>query len=237
MPSTPRGQRTETAFISAARAVFAEKGYFNAKIGDIAAAAGRSTGSFYNYYTSKEDLLSKLSEHFIDEVLGQSALRHDPADPMQNIQEAVRAYWNAYRDYLPEMIGIFHLSMTDETFAKRWKEVRADGVRAVLQGLRSARRNGEARDLDLEATASALVSMLHGYCWTWLASGGDDLSKRPDDETSIETLAQIWYRTVYGTDPPDTPGKDTATPSTRKSTTASRGNNGRTASGARGVSV
>jgi len=25
--------------------------------------------------------------------------------------------------------------------------------------------------------------------------------ERPDDQTSIETLAQIWYRTVYGPNP------------------------------------
>lgn len=200
MPSTPRGQRTETAFVEAARKVFAEKGYFNTKIADIAAAAGRSTGSFYNYYTSKEELLTQLSEQFIAEVLGHVTLHHRPSDPMKNIQEAVRAYWQAYRDYLPEMIGIFQLSMTDEAFADRWFEIRADGVRAILRGLERARKDGRAAGLDLDATASALVSMLHGYCWTWLAQKGDDVPHRPDDETAIRTLAQIWYRTIYGTD-------------------------------------
>ena len=68
MPVTPRGERTEAAFLAAAKRVFAEKGYFNAKITDICAAAGKSTGSFYNYYDNKEALLEQLAEEFIDEV-------------------------------------------------------------------------------------------------------------------------------------------------------------------------
>lgn len=201
MPSTPRGHRTETAFIAAARSVFAEKGYFNTRISDIADAAGRSTGSFYNYYNNKEELLEKLSIQFIDDVLDNVSLTHQPGDPMANIVEAVRAYWTAYVSYLPEMIGIFQLSMTDEAFAKRWFEIRAAGLRGVLKGLTRARRDGAAAGLDLDATASALVSMLHGYCWTWLAASGDDVKRRPDDETSIQTLATIWYRTIYAKGP------------------------------------
>jgi AcrR family transcriptional regulator len=197
MPATPRGRRTETAFTEAARQVFAEKGYFNAKISDIAAAAGRSTGSFYNYYTNKEELLEKLSEQFIEDVVSQATMVHHPGDPLENITDAVRAYWQNYRHYLPEMIGIFQLSMTDAAFAKRWFDLRAAGVRTVLEGLRKASRDGAARGLDLEVTASALVSMLQDFCWTWLASGGDDISGPPDDDTAIATMAAVWYRTIY----------------------------------------
>ncbi len=47
--ATRKGWQADEAFREAARLVFARDGYLNAKISDIAAAAGRSVASFYNY--------------------------------------------------------------------------------------------------------------------------------------------------------------------------------------------
>src|SRR5580658_6586353 len=62
--ATRKGRETDEAFRAAARLVFARDGYLNAKISDIAAAAGRSVASFYNYYDTKADLLIVLAEEF-----------------------------------------------------------------------------------------------------------------------------------------------------------------------------
>lgn len=51
--------------------------------------------------------------------------------------------------------------------------------------------------------ASAIVSMLESFCWTWLAAGGEGVGPPFDDETAIHTLAQIWTRAVLnGADAP-----------------------------------
>lgn len=194
-----KGKRTEAAFLGAARQVFAEKGYFNAKISDIAAAAGRSTGSFYNYYDNKEQLLEALLEEFTSEVVSAS-LQSRGGNPREGVRAAVTAYWTTYKKYLPEMIGLFQMSMMDEAFRRRWRENRAAGIRAILMGLTSAQRSGTDIGLDPDVLASALVSMLEHFCWTWLAGGGDADVETPDDETAIATLSEIWIRTVYGTD-------------------------------------
>src|SRR5690242_16840281 len=52
---TPRGQRTRAALIAAARTVFERDGFINARITDIAETAGTAHGSFYSYFTSKEE--------------------------------------------------------------------------------------------------------------------------------------------------------------------------------------
>lgn len=201
--ATTKGQRTEAAFLDAARRTFAEKGYFNTKISDIAAAAGRSAGSFYNYYDNKEQLLEALLEEFSAEVVSASSLQSSAGDPHEGVRAAVTAYWTTYKKYLPEMIGLFQMSMLDPDFRQRWRDNRAAGIKAVLSGLHGAERSGQHVGLDLPTLASALVSLLESFCWTWLAAGGDADVETPDDATAIATLTEIWYRTVYGATPPD----------------------------------
>jgi AcrR family transcriptional regulator len=196
MVATPKGLRTEAAFHDAARRVFAEKGYFNAKISDIAAAAGRSPGSFYNYYDNKQQLLEALLEQFNEDVLAR-ARRRLTHDHRHNIEEAVRAYVQTYREYLPEMIGGFQLSMTDQQFAAWYRGRRADGIKGVLSVVKSVERSGVKLDLDHAVFASAIVSMLESFCWTWFVSGGDDGVATRDDEVAVHTLSEIWYRAIY----------------------------------------
>jgi AcrR family transcriptional regulator len=59
--------RTESkaALITSARHLFAERGYFQCKVSDIARLANMSQGNVYWYFSSKEDLLKAvLSESF-----------------------------------------------------------------------------------------------------------------------------------------------------------------------------
>lgn len=56
-------QKIETAALK----LFAEKGFHSTSISAIAKEAGISKGLLYNYYDSKEDLLSSLIDHAIDD--------------------------------------------------------------------------------------------------------------------------------------------------------------------------
>jgi AcrR family transcriptional regulator len=57
--------RSRTRILDEARKLFAEKGFFNCKISEIARAAEMSQGNVYWYFKSKEDLLvTILSEGF-----------------------------------------------------------------------------------------------------------------------------------------------------------------------------
>lgn len=65
---SPRSQklneemRTQSinALVTTARRLFAERGYFNCKVSDIAQAAGMSQGNVYWYFPSKEELLKAV---------------------------------------------------------------------------------------------------------------------------------------------------------------------------------
>jgi AcrR family transcriptional regulator len=196
-PGTTRSESTQAALLDAARDVFAEKGYLNAKISDITSRAGRSIGSFYNYYDTKQQLLRALLERFPEQIVAR-ALDDLTDDWDANVEAAVRAYFVTFRDYLPEMIGVFQLSMTDADAAAWWRSQRAYGISSVLALIAAAERDGARVDLDHDALASAIVSMLESYCWTWMAAGGDDVSAPVDEETAIRTLAAVWRRAMTG---------------------------------------
>lgn len=197
MPSTPKGHRTEEAFLGAARQCFASLGYLNTKIADIAQAAGRSTASFYNYYDNKEQLLEALLDQFATSVVEGSLAPHH-RDPYEGVAAAVTSYWNTYKEYLPEMIGLTQMAMTDAGFRQRLLDTRASGIKQILTGLQRAQELDYEIDLPLDILASALTSMLESNCSMWLAVGGDIGIPPPDDATAIRVLSAMWFRTVYG---------------------------------------
>lgn len=55
-------QRTREKIITAAKALFAERGYEGATIRDIAKAAGMSTGAVFASFTDKSDLFTDIAE-------------------------------------------------------------------------------------------------------------------------------------------------------------------------------
>lgn len=201
-PKTPRGERTRAALLDAARQEFAEKGYFNAKIADIAERAGKSSGSFYNYYENKELLLVDLVNEFPQDVLRHAFTDERGTDITARIESAVAAYYGAYRTYLPEMVGVFHLSMTQPEFHERWLSLRAAGVSALVPHIeRLRKRSGIPKPVRSDILASAIVSMLEGFCWAWMAAGGEHAMAPPTDEEAISTLTYVWSRAVLADEP------------------------------------
>jgi AcrR family transcriptional regulator len=58
-----RTQATKTKILDAAQASFAEQGFENTQLDEVAARAGCSRGAIYAHYANKEDLFLALMEH------------------------------------------------------------------------------------------------------------------------------------------------------------------------------
>jgi AcrR family transcriptional regulator len=68
----PRAER-EAEILAAAREVFAERGYGEAAVAEIAARAGVVEGTIYSYFDSKRALLIAVMERFYDELISDTA--------------------------------------------------------------------------------------------------------------------------------------------------------------------
>jgi TetR/AcrR family fatty acid metabolism transcriptional regulator len=79
------------AILRAAIDVFAERGFFNAQVADVARAAGVAAGTVYLYFRSKDDLLVSIFERTMKEGLaeGRRAVEgvSDPAERLRRFAE------------------------------------------------------------------------------------------------------------------------------------------------------
>jgi AcrR family transcriptional regulator len=194
---TRKGRQTDEAFRDAARLVFARDGYLNARISDIAEAAGRSVASFYNYYDTKADLLIALAEEFHREATEMAVLPYRAGLSREEaLREAVAGFWRTYGKRRGELIGIFQAAMVEGRFRDRWLEIRGEAVSLIADQVRRAQAEGFCPGVDPLLTASALSAMLEHFCYIWLGQGGEK-DVPMDDERALDALATIWVKAVY----------------------------------------
>lgn len=86
--------------IAAATKIFAQKGFFKAKVSEIAKEAGIADGTVYIYFKHKDDILISLFEEKMQEVLDnmkeQLALE---TDPLQKIEKFALVHLKLIEDH------------------------------------------------------------------------------------------------------------------------------------------
>jgi AcrR family transcriptional regulator len=190
---THRGRRTQAAIDAAARTVIARKGILATTIADIAAEAGRSAASFYNYYDSKEAMVRQWAVRFRDEAnrRARSVTGHGLSD-RQRAYEAAAAHWHTYRNRLAEVISVSQLAMVSDDFAQYWAEICSVPISFITETVRRAQADGHCPDDDPRLIAEAIVAMFNQFCYIQLTAHDE-----PDDAACIRTLANIYYRAIY----------------------------------------
>src|SRR3954468_2894236 len=79
-----RKEETRSQIFQAAMRLFERKGVFNTTVEEIAASADVAKGTFFNYFPSKEAILTKLAERQVG-VVKQAAERARTAPSMRPV--------------------------------------------------------------------------------------------------------------------------------------------------------
>jgi len=101
--------------LDAAIRVFAEKGYYGARVSDIAGEAGIAYGLVYHYFKNKEDLLISIFKTRWDQFL--SAIRSimdGGGDPGEMIRKVISFLFHSYKNN-PAMIEVMIMDVTKST--------------------------------------------------------------------------------------------------------------------------
>ena len=185
-----KGRATRQALEEAARTLFAQRGFHGTTLADITAAAGKSTASFYRYFTDKEDLLAALAEDFLSELTELPAI----ADDDDFVTSAATVYWRMFRPNIGIMLAIDQLAATETRFALLQNRFRRFGMDIVAASVHRARQQGHAADLDADHIALAIALLFERFTSVSLSHGLTDAA-------AVATLSTIWNKTLYGADP------------------------------------
>src|SRR5437763_1817450 len=144
--ASPRAVRTREALVRGAREVFERDGFVDARIVDIAAAAGVATGSFYTYFDDKQAACAAVLAEVREEMSTPrvSEARSGEDDPVAAIEAANRAYLEVYRSNARLMALMEQVAAIDEEF-RRWRLESSTAVaRRNARGIRRLQERGLA---------------------------------------------------------------------------------------------
>jgi TetR/AcrR family fatty acid metabolism transcriptional regulator len=169
--STDKGQR----ILDAAETVFADCGFYNAKVSDIAKQAGVADGTIYLYFKSKDDLLISLFESRMTQVCEamHKAVSTDEPSAVK-IQTFVQTHLNMVNDH-PSLAEVLTVELRQSS--KFMKEHTNPKFAEYLKILASLIADGQkAGEFDSEVpaplAARAIFGMVDELALAWLL--GDD---------------------------------------------------------------
>lgn len=196
-PRSRKGAQTRTRLLDAATAVFAEVGFLEARISDIAERAGLSHGSFYHYFDSKEQIFREVAD--AQEALltapGEQAAQpaEAPVSDLERIRRGNRRYLERYRDNGPIMGVIEEVSRYDthvnEARIRRQRHY-AEQAEASIRRLQAEGRADS--EIDPAIAALALGSMVGRFAELWLIESWDDF----DLDHVTDQLTRLWANAI-----------------------------------------
>lgn len=191
LPSSPRAIRMRERLVSAARIVFERDGYMDSKLSDITRQARCSIGSFYNYFSNKDEVLAAVLLEAQDDMLhpgpASSKVRF-PTSPIASIEATNRAYLDSYRRNGRLMLLMDQVAGNDP----RFRELRQRRAQVFIE--RNARYIANLRDeglvdpdLDPFLTSRALSGMTSRLAFNTYALG-----KEADFEDLVFITTRLW---------------------------------------------
>lgn len=143
--------------LAAARKVFAEKGLGEATARDIVRATDLASGTFYNYFTDKNDVFRALIAELADKA--REVVRVQRQTPGRTVEERVEGAYRAYFELVVEERELFEVLrrnaglvgvVTDD-------EIFEAGIRELFVDLVDWADAGDLPRLDLDYLATAMV--------------------------------------------------------------------------------
>jgi AcrR family transcriptional regulator len=175
--------------LQAALVIFEREGFLHARISDICDEAGISHGSFYTYFSSKEEIFQELVDSIELDMLTPQAVEAG-SDTFERIKAANRHYLEAVRQHAG-ILAVIEQVVTFDDEARRTRDAREMAFAEALE--RRTRQYQEAGLADPRLNASfaarALGAMAHAVAvGMFVTRYGDEFEL----DEAAEQLTLLW---------------------------------------------
>jgi TetR/AcrR family fatty acid metabolism transcriptional regulator len=170
--AAPRGDKRE-ALLKAATEVFAERGFFNAQVADVARVAGVAAGTVYLYFRSKDDLLVSIFDRTMNEAIaeGRTALE-GLTDPIEQLRRIARLHLDRMsRDR--NLAVVFQVELRQSTkFMERFSATQLREYLGIIrQIIQAAQEAGRFRpSINPTVAAKIFFGALDEMATNWILS-------------------------------------------------------------------
>lgn len=175
-------EKLESILRAAAR-IFAEKGYHQASIRDIARATGVSLSGLYYYFNSKEELLFLIQDHAFGTLLNNlERLLQGEEQPHRRLRLLMENHLRYFIANTAEMKVLSHEAeaLTGD-FRRRVNAKKRRLTEIALDILREIRPGG---DVDLRVATFAMFGMMN-WLYNW---------HRADRDVPLDKIVDDMYR-------------------------------------------
>src|SRR5262245_32293009 len=191
-----RKQLTRDRILEAAREVFLREGFSAASVEAIAARAGLSRQTFYQYFRNKHDVLAgllALSSSVTAAALEGLAELDEPS--LADLRGFIEFQIDRYSANKSTYAILGQAEMVDPTVRQLTQRRRDHYVDVLASAIRRSRRRSGApvRRAESHVEAMLLTSQIERFCNLWFVQGWD-----VDRNTAVRVLARTWHATFTG---------------------------------------
>ena len=166
-------ERTRQELMRSALRLFADRGFDQVTVEEIAADCEVSPRTFFRYFSSKEDVLFAQSDRSLERLL--ETLRGEPSDlrPLEALRRAMRTLAGDYVED-KEAVVLRHQIMTATPALRTRATERQHGWEAaVIEQLRAGGQAARMSDLDVRLVVAASMTALRVSIVVWVADTSD----------------------------------------------------------------
>lgn len=198
-----RGDKREK-ILGAAVKIFAQNGFYNAKISQIAKEAGVADGTIYLYFKNKDDLLISTFEDVMGKMNERLVRELDEmVHPLDKLKRAIRLHLALGLDYrhLAEFITIELRQSTK--FIKQYKNRKfSDYLRILRDVVVEGQESGEIHpDLDPRIVTRALFGALDEALLTFVLTQQGRTDGAKEVERQCQQLERVFISGLRTTTP------------------------------------
>jgi AcrR family transcriptional regulator len=182
--------------LEAALRIFAERGYANTRLEDVAAAVGVTKGTIYHYFSTKEELLLRAVEHNHERAFGPLEevvrVKRTPVSP--TIRLFLRRAFGSLDSNRLSVLALLVQGVARESpeVFHHWLETGPARVwRILAQLIEEGKAIGEFRaDADSDVAARITMSgLILQFVWQQFAAGAPNVAI--DADRLIDSAAEL----------------------------------------------